>query len=86
VARAVRAAKIANTLGQAYIDYCLERRLEVTRGASKWLDERVTEFAQQLETREKELYEFVYAARILPEWLYAPQLGMQWLMRDDAAL
>ena len=35
---------------------------------------------------EKELYEFVYAARILPEWLYAPQLGMQWLMRDDAAL
>lgn len=35
---------------------------------------------------EKELYEFVYAARILPAWLYAPQLGMQWLMRDDAAL
>lgn len=35
---------------------------------------------------EKELYEFVYAARILPEWLYAPQLGMQWLMRDDGAL
>jgi len=35
---------------------------------------------------EKELYEFVYAARILPEWLYAPQLGMQWLMRDDEAL
>ncbi len=35
---------------------------------------------------EKELYEFVYAARILPEWLYAPQLGMRWLMCDDAAL
>ena len=35
---------------------------------------------------EKELYEFTYAARVLPEWLYAPQLGMRWLMRDDAAL
>ena len=34
----------------------------------------------------KELREFVYAARVLPEWLYAPQLGMRWLMRDDAAL
>lgn len=34
----------------------------------------------------KELGEFVYAARVLPEWLYAPQLGMRWLMRDDAAL
>lgn len=55
---AKRAAKIANTLGQAYIDYSLERRLENTRGASKWLDERVTEFGRLIEAREKELYEF----------------------------
>jgi maltokinase len=35
---------------------------------------------------EKETGEFVYAARLLPSWLFAPALGMQWLMRDDAAL
>ena len=35
---------------------------------------------------EKELYECAYAARVLPEWLYAPRLGMRWLMRDDARL
>ena len=35
---------------------------------------------------EKELGEYAYAARVLPEWLYAPQLGMARLMRDDAAL
>jgi maltokinase len=30
---------------------------------------------------EKETYEFVYAARFLPSWLYAPRLGMRWLHR-----
>ncbi len=35
---------------------------------------------------EKETGEFVYAARVLPSWLFAPALGMRWLMRDDAAL
>lgn len=35
---------------------------------------------------EKELYEWVYAARVLPNWQYAPRLGMRWLMRDDAHL
>lgn len=53
-----RAAKIANALGQAYIDYSLERRLESTRGASKWLDERVTEFGRELELAEQALYDF----------------------------
>lgn len=53
-----RAARIANALGQAYIDYSLERRLENNRTASKWLDERVVEFQRQLELREQELHEF----------------------------
>lgn len=35
---------------------------------------------------EKETGEFVYAARVLPSWLFAPTLGMRWLMQDDAAL
>jgi maltokinase len=34
----------------------------------------------------KELGEFAYAARHLPSWLYAPVMGMRWLMRDDASL
>ena len=29
---------------------------------------------------EKETYEFVYAAKFLPEWMYAPTGGMRWLM------
>lgn len=53
-----RAARIANAVGQAYIDYSLERRLESTRAASKWLDERVVEYQRKLEVRERELHEF----------------------------
>ncbi|MEO1234515.1 MAG: polysaccharide biosynthesis tyrosine autokinase [Myxococcota bacterium] len=53
-----RAARIANTLGQSYIDYSLERRLENNRTASKWLDERVVEFQKQLETKEEDLHRF----------------------------
>lgn len=53
-----RAAKIANTLGQAFIDYTLERRLETTRNASKWLDQRVDEFGHKLEQAEKALHGF----------------------------
>ena len=55
---AERAARIANAVGQAYIDYSLERRLESTRAASKWLDERVVEFQRRLEERERELHAF----------------------------
>ena len=31
---------------------------------------------------EKETYEFIYAAKFLPSWLYAPRLGMRWLLRS----
>jgi maltokinase len=34
---------------------------------------------------EKETYEFIYAARFLPEWMYAPVGGMRWLMGARAA-
>ena len=34
----------------------------------------------------KEAYEFVYAATVLPSWLWAPREGMRWLLqRGDAA-
>ena len=33
----------------------------------------------------KEAYEFVYAATVLPSWLWAPREGMRWLLaRGDA--
>lgn len=53
-----RAARIANQVGQSYIDATLERRLSTVRGASTWLDERVDDFRGQLETAEKQLQEF----------------------------
>ena len=34
----------------------------------------------------KESYEFVYAATVLPSWLWAPREGMRWLLsRREAA-
>ncbi len=48
-----RAARIANQVGQSYIDATLERRLSTVRGASSWLDERVDDFRTQLEAAEK---------------------------------
>ncbi|MBI4820678.1 MAG: polysaccharide biosynthesis tyrosine autokinase [Deltaproteobacteria bacterium] len=53
-----RAARIANSIAQVYIDYSLERRLEDTRGASRWLDEQVEEYARRLERAEHALYDF----------------------------
>ncbi len=53
-----RAARIANNIAQAYIDYTLSRRLESNRSASKWLDQRANEFATKLEEAERALYEF----------------------------
>jgi succinoglycan biosynthesis transport protein ExoP len=54
----MRAVKIANTLGDAYIDFTLRKRLDKTHEASKWLDLRVEEFGKRLEDAEKRLYEF----------------------------
>ncbi|MBI2377102.1 MAG: polysaccharide biosynthesis tyrosine autokinase [Deltaproteobacteria bacterium] len=53
-----RAARIANSIAQVYIDYSLERRLEDTRGASRWLDEQVEEYAKRLERAEHALFDF----------------------------
>ena len=53
-----RAARIAETLGSAYIDYTLEYRLETTKKASKWLDAQVAKFAKKLEEQEAALNKF----------------------------
>ncbi len=54
----VRAARVANALGDAYIDYTLESRLESTRRASRWLDRQVAEFAERIEKQEAALAEY----------------------------
>ena len=53
-----RAARIAETLGSAYIDYTLDSRLETTKKASKWLDAQVAKFATKLEAQEAALNKF----------------------------
>lgn len=53
-----RAARIANEVTQVYIDQSLERRLANTHNASKWLDERVDEFAKKLDKSQERLFEF----------------------------
>ena len=53
-----RAARMANALGDAYIDFALESRLENTRRASQWLDRQVAEFAERIENKEAQLNRF----------------------------
>lgn len=53
-----RAARLANTVTQVYIDQSLESRLSETHSASKWLDERVGEFGKRLDESERTLHEF----------------------------
>ena len=55
---AERAVRIAEALGNAYIDYTLEYRLETTKKASKWLDAQVAKFADKLEKQEAALNKF----------------------------
>ena len=53
-----RAARIANTIGQTYIDVSLERRLHSTRKAAQWLDQRVTDFTNEIRNAEQALASF----------------------------
>jgi capsular exopolysaccharide synthesis family protein len=53
-----RAARIANTIAEAYIEQSLEQRLSDSRGASQWLDSQVEEFASKLDEAERNLQEF----------------------------
>jgi succinoglycan biosynthesis transport protein ExoP len=53
-----RSAKIVNAIAEAYIQYNLERRMAMSRTASKWLDERVEEFRAKIEAQERALAEF----------------------------
>lgn len=53
-----RAARIANGVAQAYQDHTLDSRLDNTRGASEWLDKRVSEYNQKLTDLDTQLMNF----------------------------
>jgi polysaccharide biosynthesis transport protein len=53
-----RAALIANTLADTYIEYNLDYKLEGARSAMAWLAEQEGELKNELETSEMKLYRF----------------------------
>src|SRR5262245_37827957 len=53
-----RAALVANTLADTYIEYNLDYKLEGARSAMAWLAEQESELKGQLESSEMKLYQF----------------------------
>jgi len=53
-----RAALLANTLADTYIEYNLDYKLEGARSAMAWLAEQESELKTQLESSEMKLYQF----------------------------
>lgn len=53
-----RAARIANAVADVYMKKSLSDRMSTTHKAAEWLDERVRDFAKDLESSEKELADF----------------------------
>ena len=53
-----RAALLANTLADTYIEYNLDYKLEGARSAMAWLAEQEAELKSQLESSEMKLYQF----------------------------
>lgn len=53
-----RASRIANAYTEAYVEYTLERKLEVSRAASTWLGAQLDDLKHKLESSENVLYNF----------------------------
>lgn len=53
-----RAADLANTIVEAYVESNLDRRLEGTRAASQWLADQMLDLKTKLESSELALYTF----------------------------
>lgn len=53
-----KAAKIANSVAEAYIDDQLQAKFEATRRASAWLEQRIGELRQQASNAFKEVQDF----------------------------
>jgi capsular exopolysaccharide synthesis family protein len=56
--RPERAAQLANTVAETYIEYNLDFKLEGARTATAWLNEQETALRQKLEEAELKLYDF----------------------------
>lgn len=53
-----KAARIANAVAEAYIEYRLQAKYEATRRASIWLEQRISELRQQASTAYKAVQDF----------------------------
>jgi succinoglycan biosynthesis transport protein ExoP len=60
-----RAALIANTIADTYIEYNLDYKLEGARSAMSWLAEQELDLKRQLEESEVKLYEFRKSQNLL---------------------
>jgi trehalose synthase-fused probable maltokinase len=83
--RAARRDDAANPPGldvDAWIGRARERFLAAYAGELRRTGAPVTVDLDLLDAFEvaKECYEFVYAATVLPSWLWAPREGMRWLL------
>jgi len=80
------AARIANAWGQAFIASNLERRLDATSYARKYLEERLTQLKNRLEDSEKQLVQFATAEQIVSVGEDKPSLSAQNLSDLNASL
>ena len=58
-------AKVANAVGEAYINSMLEGRLEMTQKASQWLTQRLEKLRIKLEESEKKLQAFIEKEKLV---------------------
>lgn len=54
----VLSAKVSNALAEGYIQYGLDARVDATKAASDWINERMPEVKKKLEESERKLQEF----------------------------
>jgi capsular exopolysaccharide synthesis family protein len=82
----VLAARITNAWGQAFIASNLERRLDATSYARKYLEERLAQLKNRLEDSEKQLVQFATAQQIVSVGEDKPSLSAQNLSDLNASL
>lgn len=84
----IKAAKIANTFAQAYIQQDLETKKSASQYAVGWLDEQLTEMKKKLETAEVNLNKYIQENKIvsIPTLQEESQGLLQTLKREQARL
>ncbi|SKA21646.1 exopolysaccharide biosynthesis protein [Vibrio cincinnatiensis] len=59
------AARIANGIAQAFIDYSVEKKVEKTQTAQGWNEQQMKTLAEQITTKKKEMEQFLDEAGLL---------------------